>query len=86
MKHGFAVVIVLALLGCRETPSELGQAEDVCGAAELQSLVGQNVAALGDRSVRLIPPGTAITKDYRTERLNADLDAPGGTILRLWCG
>lgn len=36
-------------------------------------------------TTRFIAPDTAITMDYRAERLNFDLDA-AGVITRIWCG
>lgn len=42
-------------------------------------------SAANARTVRLIPPGTAITQDYVPDRLNVELDADD-RITRLWCG
>ena len=53
-------------------------AEDTCGGAELQGLVGQPVTALERvlilREIRLIRPGDAVTMDFRPDRLNVYID------------
>ncbi|WP_300543233.1 I78 family peptidase inhibitor [Maricaulis sp.] len=63
--------------------------EDACGARARTYLVGQQVAEvdLGTlaRDVRVIGPDTAVTEDYRPERLNLDVSG-AGVILRPWCG
>jgi hypothetical protein len=60
-----------------------------CGAGEMGYLVGQQVEEVDldtlARSVRPIYPDTAITEDYRPQRVNLDLTADG-VILRVWCG
>ncbi len=59
-----------------------------CGAESLQGLVGQpeSVAAAMAfaREVRIIRPGTAVTMDYRPDRLNIVIDA-GGKISAVHC-
>jgi hypothetical protein len=63
--------------------------ENACGAAGMQDLVGRDKAALAAITLpvgtRVIEPGTAVTEDYRADRLNIDVDA-GGTITGVWCG
>lgn len=60
-----------------------------CGASNLQSLVGANVASYDfdtlDQDVRILPPGSVMTMDHRPDRLNVDLDETD-QITRLWCG
>lgn len=60
-----------------------------CGANAMGYLVGQPVEEVDLDSlhgnIRLIYPDTAITRDYRRERLNLDL-SEAGVILRPWCG
>ncbi|MBS3981521.1 MAG: hypothetical protein KGZ77_17250 [Rhodobacteraceae bacterium] len=55
----------------------------------MQQLVGRDDAVLAamtfPQGTRLIYPGTAVTEDYRPDRLNIDLDATG-RITGLWCG
>jgi len=63
---------------------------DPCGAAPLQSLVGQDKA-----TVPPTPPGAtwrvhsttdAVTEDLRRDRLNIVWDAESGKIVRVACG
>jgi len=60
-----------------------------CGANAMAYLVGQPIAEVDletlHGNVRVIHPGMPITRDYRRERLNLDLDE-AGVILRPWCG
>lgn len=60
-----------------------------CGANAMNYLVGQPVDEVDLDSlhgnIRLIYPDTAVTRDYRRERLNLDL-SEAGVILRPWCG
>lgn len=79
-----ALLLALALAGCVAEPEQ-----NACGAAGLQALVGQDMSALAAMTfpagTRIIEPGTAVTEDYRPDRLNIDVDA-GGTITGVWCG
>ena len=43
------------------------------------------LAGSGTRVLRIIRPGQPISLDYRSDRLNAELDATG-TIRRIYCG
>lgn len=86
--YRFLLIPVLALGACAaETVEPLP--EDTCGAAGLARLVGQDMSALAAMTfpdtTRFIAPDTAITMDYRAERLNFDLDG-AGVITRIWCG
>ncbi len=61
-----------------------------CGAAGLQSLVGQGDAALAAitfpvDAVRFIEPGMAVTQDFNPERLNIIYDE-AGLIAEVKCG
>ena len=65
-----------------------------CDAAPVQGLVGQTLteAMQADalkrsrsRSLRVIPPGTAVTMDFREDRLNIDVDA-AGKVTGVKCG
>jgi len=60
-----------------------------CGANGMDYLVGQHIEEVDLDSlhgnIRVIHPGMAVTRDYRRERLNLDLD-DAGVILRPWCG
>lgn len=59
-----------------------------CRADEYQGFVGKPVAAVSlpdDQKVRLIRPGTAVTMDYRDDRMNVKLD-DRDVITRIYCG
>ena len=83
------LLLPLALLAACATDTDPTLTEDTCGAANLSSLVGQDMSALAamtfPETTRFIEPDTAITMDFRAERLNFDLDA-SGVITRIWCG
>lgn len=60
-----------------------------CGAARGAGLIGRDATAL-ERvyildEVRIIRPGTPVTKDLRPSRLNFAIDA-NGVIARVFCG
>lgn len=59
----------------------------VCPAPAFQEFVGQPYAytQFDWPMMRVIRPGDAVTKDYRENRLNIDLDADE-RITRIWCG
>jgi len=87
-----AMIAVLALAACMPEDGDEAEPGAVeCGAAAFQHLVGQPVTpneaeiGSGDRPVRIIPPGTAVTMDHRPDRLNVDLDE-NDVITRIWCG
>ena len=84
MRHALPLLLLLA--ACAETGTGPGQ-PDTSGADTLSAWLGQPASALPPREgpVRIIAPGSAVTMDYRADRLNADLDA-AGRITRLWCG
>ncbi|MDQ2090896.1 I78 family peptidase inhibitor [Marimonas arenosa] len=80
---------LLALTACMppDTPSGRPSA-DACGAAQYNGLIGAPVAQAdfsGHAAVRIIPPGTAVTMDYRQDRLNVETDG-AGIITRIYCG
>ncbi|WP_370338904.1 I78 family peptidase inhibitor [Parvularcula marina] len=61
---------------------------DECGAADYKSLVGSPIAAVtlpADLNARIIHPGDMVTKDYRLDRLNIDVDEDGN-VTRVYCG
>ena len=85
-----APTAILCLAACmpQESPVSL-PAEDACGAVGLQGLVGQPVAqqdftGIGDVQ-RIMANGSAMTMDYRADRLNVTYDSRG-RITRIWCG
>lgn len=73
---------------------EFNELISACNDAPVQKRVGDSYAAAheyilleesGAAVLRVIRPGQPVTKDYRTDRLNVELDADD-TILRLTCG
>ena len=88
MKKPLGTALMIgALAGCigpQDTPPE----ENACGAAQMQALIGTPVAAQdfsGHAAVRILPPGSMVTMDYRPDRLNVEHDADG-VITRIACG
>lgn len=60
-------------------------AQDTCGASQYASMVGQNMAAVTvPAGTRTIGPDTAVTEDFRPDRLNMIVDAQG-VIQRFEC-
>jgi len=89
------VLVLLALGACAQIPVNptpdrpVMSQPDTCGQARIADLIGQPATTLERRevldAVRIIRPGTAVTKDDRPTRLNIDISADG-IILRSWCG
>ncbi|MGF7153187.1 I78 family peptidase inhibitor [Novosphingobium gossypii] len=75
-------------------PPTAGVAEGTsCGAEKFADYIGKKatddvIAAIrarhGDEPMRVLKPGTAVTMDYRAERLNVSVD-DAGTITRFAC-
>jgi hypothetical protein len=88
-----ALGAILFLVACMpEDPATVPAAlppEDACGAAALQTLVGQPVADQDFSGIgtaqRIMTDGSPMTMDYRADRLNVTHDAQG-RITRIWCG
>ncbi len=63
--------------------------ENTCGADALQHLVGRSVSdhdfTAEAKSVRILPPGSAMTMDHRPDRLNVAV-GKDEMIERIWCG
>lgn len=89
-------LIALAVAACHEERPEPAPAPPAgaCTSEGLESLVGKTRSAeteaeakrrSGARTLRWIAPGMAVTMDYRTDRLNLDLDA-SRKITRAHCG
>ena len=91
-------LFALAVAGC--APVEDGadgnwtRPPTMCGSRQLDRFVGKKrtdaisaeVARISEaKSIRWIKPGTAVTMDYRPERLNVDLDDKG-VITGFHCG
>ena len=79
--------------GVRE-PISLRDDGDECGASLVQTFVGlranetlrdEVARRSGAKAVRWIEPGSAVTMDFRSDRMNATLDEDG-VIQTLRCG
>lgn len=90
MKAGLTGLGLMLLAGCMPvmvpTPATpLSR----CGADRLIGLIGRDIGALppqpGDRSVRILRPGDAVTEDYSDRRLNVILDGRDN-VTALSCG
>lgn len=89
-------LIALGVAACHEERPEPVPAPPAgaCTSEGLDSLIGKTQSAeiaaeakrlSGARTLRWIAPGMAVTMDYRTDRLNLDVDA-SGKITRAHCG
>jgi hypothetical protein len=94
------ILPALALAACAQTPPPTeetpvhGDTGYTCNAEGLADLIGRpataglGAAALersGSRSLRWIQPGTAVTMDYRLDRLNIHLDGKN-VVTKFTCG
>lgn len=70
-----------------------GGSADECGTSKVGAYLGRKAseqttaairAAIGHDRIRVIRPGTAVTMDYRADRLNVDVGEKG-RIRRLYC-
>lgn len=70
--------VVAVLAACQPVAPEEGPDLASCGADALQYLVGQPASVLQTmrfgQETRIIRPDTAVTMDYRAERLNIEID------------
>lgn len=97
--HFMVFSLASALLsGCASTPKEQAAApvqdmQPSCGAEQYASYVGQFAtdaliaqitASRGDKPMRVVKPGMAVTMDYRPDRLNVQVDEDG-KIVRFTC-
>ncbi len=78
----FALPLILA--ACAEVPpgrTPVDPMPDMCGAAALQTLVGQSQSVLAamtfPEGTRIVTPGMAVTMDYRPDRLNIAIGEDG---------
>ena len=86
------MLVALMLTGCMpqlQTAPNPTPTETKCGAADLQTLVGQPATVLQTmrfgQQVRIIRPGMAVTADYSETRLNIDIST-NEKISRVYCG
>lgn len=87
--------VLLGLIGCRDDDAASKTGEGVAGLSEncakaiVEPLIGEPREALASVTlpapVREITPGTMVTKDFRPNRTNIDIDDQG-RIVRAWCG
>lgn len=94
MKALVLIAVPLSLAACSyERPAPVEPIRE-CNADRVQTLVGRDATAqtikqaqerATARTVRVIKPGMAVTMDYRTDRLNVELDG-ANKITALRCG
>ena len=91
MKSLLALVPVALLAACQspagtQAPDE---AKDTCGYSTRQTLVGMPAEQIDESSLppgtRILHPNTAMTMDYRAERLNIRVNAEG-LVESVTCG
>ena len=101
MKQLSTMLALPLLAACASTAPDAGEdpplrpaPEGQCDTDNVQDRLGAQateetgralLAATGARSLRWIPPNSAITMDYREDRLNVEYD-DSFTITRLYCG
>jgi peptidase inhibitor I78 family protein len=82
-------LISLAVLTACATAADPQAANRICGADSLQHLLGEpgsQVALLGlPAPLRMIDPGTMVTRDFRPDRINFEMDETG-VIRLISCG
>lgn len=68
--------VLMACVPAEETPP-VEMPKDECSASQYQGLVGQPASVLGSMNfpigTRIIQPGSAVTMDYRPDRLNLEI-------------
>ncbi|WP_415182866.1 I78 family peptidase inhibitor [Phaeovulum sp.] len=88
MRGCVAIALGLLLAACQPESPVSTPAPDTCGADVLQTLVGQPAKVLETMRfaapVRIIRPDTAVTMDYRADRLNIVIDR-SERIARVHC-
>ncbi|MDZ7906708.1 MAG: I78 family peptidase inhibitor [Cypionkella sp.] len=96
MTRGFWALVALSLTACQEAAPDINQQAELgkdmvvsCGAESLKGLIGQPKTVLEtmrfSQRIRVISPGSAVTKDYLPTRLNIYVDGKG-MIIDLRCG
>ena len=88
-----ALLLPVGLVACASYPTPMpGPAR--CNAGAVQGAVGREAAPrevqnirrrAGARDVRVIRPGQAVTMDFRSDRLNIEVDHRN-TVRRVHCG
>ena len=89
MKQAILAGCVFGVLAACQPVEPAGPDLATCGADALQGLVGQPAAVLETmkfgQETRIIRPDTAVTMDFRENRLNIDIDG-AEMIARVRCG
>ena len=86
-----AVVLLAACAPDKDAPPAMvdAAAADACGASGMSELSGQQISTVDldafDGPVRVVQPDSAVTMDFRADRLNFTTD-DSGIIIRIWCG
>lgn len=89
-----ALILPLGLVACMDERPAPGTGIRECNADRVQALVGREAKPRlierakqrsGARTVRVIRPGMAVTMDFRSDRLNLDVDNVN-TITAARCG
>lgn len=85
----FAAMMMLGLAACQPVPAQPEGNPAICGAPDLQGLVGQPRTVLDTMRfagpIRIVEPGMMVTMDYLENRLNIWI-GPDGRIARVTCG
>lgn len=92
MARVLTAILTASIAASCSTP-QAAVASDECGAARAASLVGKarspeleaEARQMIPGSTRWIAPGDMVTKDYRINRLNIDVD-DRGIVTRVYCG
>jgi hypothetical protein len=98
IKRIAVVAFAVSASACAAVPPDVDEVPvhgvGKCDAARAQSLVGQQASSAlgadalrttGAAGLRWIPPGAAVTMDYREDRLNIELDR-NNRVSALRCG
>jgi len=86
----FVLLSILGLLAaCQSTAVPFEPVSDACGSLKYLSKVGMNSDDIRPDTfppeVRIIYPNTAVTRDYRADRLNVHVNDKG-RVERIACG
>jgi hypothetical protein len=89
MRCLFAVPALLVLAACQTSTVSLEPVGDACGSLKYLSMVGTKWDAVPagtfPSGARVIHPDTAVTRDFRPDRLNVHVNNRG-RIERVDCG
>ncbi|MER1968630.1 I78 family peptidase inhibitor [Castellaniella sp. GW247-6E4] len=89
MKFILAAIPLVLLAACQSPTAGLLENPDLCKAGARQSLVGTPISSLDQSALpklsRVIHPKSAVTMDYRQDRLNVYV-GEDGKIEKVTCG